>query len=248
MSVPEDFSGDASAIKGVPPRVLAIYAHPDDAEVSCGATLTKWRAGGSTVRLVVATRGEKGTQDPSVSPEELAKTRQDEMRAADEHLGIEGRVLLGYGDGEIENSPRLREQLVRLIRKEKPTVVMCPDPTAVFFGSDYFNHRDHRELGWAVMDSVSPASGSPHYFPACGPAHQVRTVYMSGTMNPDIVIDVSGYIKPKVAAIASHVSQIGSDTSGLESQVAARAQEIGRPAGFGFGECFRILRISHGRS
>ena len=66
------------------------------------------------------------------------------------------------------------------IRSVRPDVVCCPDPTAVFFGDAYVNHRDHRVTGWATLDAVAPAAGNPHYFPELTAegleVHQVQRV------------------------------------------------------------------------
>src|SRR5687768_15189182 len=130
----------------VPARALAVYAHPDDPEVSCGGTLARWATAGSEVHVVVCGQGDKGSSDPAVVPKELAGRRADEVAAAAAALRLAGHRLLGIPDGEIENTPSLREQLVRAVRELRPEVVVCPDPTAVFFGGRYFNHRDHRQV------------------------------------------------------------------------------------------------------
>ena len=155
------------------PSALAIYAHPDDPDVSCGGTLAAWAKAGCVVRVVMCTDGGKGSADPTVVPEELAARRAVETAEAGAVLGVAEQYWLDYPDGELTNSAELREALVAAVRRFRPDVVLCPDPTAIFFGQDYFNHRDHRVTGMAALDAVSPAAGLPHYFPAAGPAHQV---------------------------------------------------------------------------
>ena len=59
--------------------MLAVYAHPDDADVACGGTLARWAKAGSAVHLVVCTDGGKGTADPGVKPKELAIERAGEL-------------------------------------------------------------------------------------------------------------------------------------------------------------------------
>ena len=107
-----------------------------------------------------------------------------ESAEAAERLGVAGQDSLNYPDGELYDDAGLREALVAAVRRFRPDVVLCPDPTAVFFGQDYFNHRDHRITGMAALDAVSPAAALPHYFPEAGPAHQVTTVLLSGTLGP----------------------------------------------------------------
>lgn len=230
-------------VDAVPARALAVYAHPDDPEVSCGGTLARWAAAGAEVQVVVVGRGDKGSSDPSADPQALAERRAAEVTAAAKVLGVSAHYLLGIPDGEIENTMALREQLVRLVREVRPDAVVCPDPTAVFFGTRYFNHRDHRELGWATLDAVAPAAANPHYFPEAGPAHQVSSVYLSGTLEPDAWVDISGVVDRKAEALMCHESQLGEPGEWLRQVVRQRAEEGGRQAGVAYAEGFRLLRL-----
>ena len=133
----------------VPARALAVYAHPDDPEIACGGTLARWASAGCHVQVMVCTRGEKGSPDPSVDTEELAARRRAEMEASGRVLGLAGRRLLDIDDGELAGTPHVRALLGAAIRELRPDVLLCHDPTAVFFGETYFNHADHRALGWA---------------------------------------------------------------------------------------------------
>ena len=228
----------------VPASALAVYAHPDDPEVSCGGTLARWAAGGADVHVVICAAGDKGSSDPAARPEELARRRTAEVEAANAVLGVAGTHLLGRPDGEVANTAAFREELVGLVRRLRPQVVVCPDPTAVFFGSRYFNHRDHREVGWATLDAVAPAAASPHYFPAAGPAHQVEAVYLSGTLEPDIWVEITSTIEVKAQALLCHESQLGETGEWLRQAVQQRAEEGGRVAGVPYAEGFRVLRLT----
>lgn len=230
-------------VDAVPARALAVYAHPDDPEVSCGGTLARWAAAGAEVHVVVVGRGDKGSSDPSADPQALAERRAAEVTAAAKVLGVSAHHLLGIPDGEIENTMALRGQLVRLVREVRPDAVVCPDPTAVFFGARYFNHRDHRELGWATLDAVAPAAANPHYFPEAGPAHQVSSAYLSGTLEPDAWVDISGVVDRKAEALMCHESQLGEPGEWLRQVVRQRAEEGGRQAGVAYAEGFRLLRL-----
>jgi LmbE family N-acetylglucosaminyl deacetylase len=228
-----------------PERALAVYAHPDDPEVSCGGTLARWSALGSEVHLLIANRGEKGSADPATDPDLLASLRAAEVDAAAEVLGLAGVEHLGYPDGELDNTLELRTRLVEVIRRLRPDTVVAADPTAVFFGDSYINHRDHRELGWAVLDSLVPAA-SPLYVPGTGDAHQVRTVLLSATLDADAWIDVGGVLPAKVAAVACHESRLGGDPELVASLLEQRAAEEGQRAGPGIthAESFRRLRLA----
>jgi LmbE family N-acetylglucosaminyl deacetylase len=234
----------ADRLDAVPERVLAVYAHPDDPEVSCGGTLARWTGAGAQVHVVICTTGDKGTTDPSTDPADLVRRRLDEMEAAAAVLGLAGHHRLDHGDGELEEARDLRHQLVGLVRGVRPDALVCPDPTAVFFGQHYFNHRDHRAVGWAALDAVSPASGSPLYFPDAGPPHRVSTVYLSGTLQPDTWVDISTTIDAKVDALLCHASQLTGPPESVRTVVRQRAEEGGRPAGLRHAEAFRVLRFA----
>ena len=198
----------AALFGDVPARALAVYAHPDDPEISCGATLARWAAAGSQVHVLVLTRGEKGSHDPDVDLDELAARRRGEIAAAGKVLGVAGQEQLDIDDGELVNSPEVREQIVAAVRSVRPDVVVCPDPTAVIFGDTYFNHSDHRAAGWATLDAVSPAAGNPHYFPMAGPAYPVGVVLLSGTLEPNVWVDVTTSLETKIDALLCHSSHL----------------------------------------
>lgn len=225
----------------VPARALAVYAHPDDADVSCGGTLARWAAGGAEVRVVVCAAGDKGSSNPDVDPAALAERRAGEVGAAAAALGLAGHHLLGHPDGELTEEAPLRGELVELVRRLRPQVVVCPDPTAVFFGSGYVNHRDHRVVGWTTLDAVAHEAGSPHYFPGAGAAHRVGEVWLSGSLDPDTWVDIEGSLDVKAEALRCHGSQVGEAGEWLRTFVRERAEEAGRQAGVRYAEGFRRL-------
>jgi LmbE family N-acetylglucosaminyl deacetylase len=227
----------------VPARVLAIYAHPDDPDLSCGGTLAAWSVAGSEVHVCLCCDGDKGSSDPATEPTELAGRRREEVAKSGRVLGIACHHWLGYKDGEVEDSPQLRSRLVALVRSLRPDAVVAPDPTAVYFGPNYVNHRDHRQVGWAVLDAVSPAAANPHYFPSAGPAHQVGAIYLSGTLQPDCFVDITGQLDAKVAALACHGSQVGEAGEWLRSAVRETAEEAGRAVGAAYAEAFRRVQL-----
>lgn len=233
----------AELVEDTPQVVLAVYAHPDDADVAAGGTLARWARAGAEVHLVVCTDGGKGTADPEVRPAELAAQRADELAEATEVLGLRSHQVLGLSDGDLNDGADLRRRLVELVRRVRPQAVLGHDPTAVFFGQDYFNHRDHRVAGWALLDALSPAAALPHYFPECGPAHRTEVVYLSGTLEPDVWIDISGTVDDKARAVECHRSQLAGDHGWVGEVVRTRAEEEGRRAGVPFAEGFRRLRL-----
>jgi LmbE family N-acetylglucosaminyl deacetylase len=227
-----------------PRRALAVYAHPDDPDVSCGGTLARWSSAGSEVHVCLCCDGDKGSLDPSVDREALVWGRRHETEASGRALGVGAHHWLGYRDGEVDDSAGLRARLVALVRRLRPDAVLAPDPTAVFFGPNYVNHRDHRMVGWAVLDAVAPAAANPHYFPDAGQAYQVPVLYLSGTLEPDTWVDITATIEAKAAALACHASQVGPGGEWLGQAVRERAEEAGRLAGVPYAEAFRKLVLA----
>ena len=227
-----------------PPSALAVFAHPDDPEVSCAGTLAGWVDAGAVVHLVIVNRGEKGSADETMDPERLAGVRAGEVNAAAAVLGLAGVTLFGLPDGETENDLALRRRLVEVLRAVRPEAVICPDPTAVYFGDHYVNHRDHRIVGFAVLDAVAPAAASPLYFPDSGAAHRVTRLYLSGTLEPDTAVDITATLDRKARALACHRTQLGDDTTWVADLVAQRAADAGRGAGLRAAEAFRVLRLA----
>jgi len=226
-----------------PTAVLAVYAHPDDADVAAGGVMALWAAAGATVHLVVVCDGAKGSHATIPAGAVLADTRRAELEEAAALLGVRNVHALGLPDGEVTNSTELRETLVGLIRSVKPDIVIGPDPTATFFGGVYVNHRDHRETGWALLDAVAPAAAMPLYFPEQGPAHQVATLLLSGTHEPDVAIAIESSLEQKVRAVLAHRSQMGGDDEGISEVVRSRAAQAGRPVGTAFAEAFRSVEL-----
>jgi LmbE family N-acetylglucosaminyl deacetylase len=121
--------------------------------------------------------------------------------------------------------------------------VLSPDPTAVYFGDSYVNHRDHREVGWAVLDACAPAAASPLYFPDAGPPHQVARIYLSGTLEPDVWVDVSDHLDAKIEALRCHRTQLGDGVALVGDVLRRRAADAGRQAGVAYAEGYRRLRL-----
>jgi LmbE family N-acetylglucosaminyl deacetylase len=227
----------------VPGSALAVYAHPDDPVVSCGGTLAAWGKAGCRIHVAVLTRGDKGTEDPTVDAEALAAVRAEETAAAGAVIGVAEQHLLGHPDGELEDAPPLRRELVELVRRVRPEVLVCPDPTALLFGSTYVNHRDHRVCGVLALDAVAPAAALPLYFPEAGPPHQVRAVLLSGTLEPDVFVDVSATLERKVEAVLCHRSQLKESPEWIRTAMRSRAAEAGHLVGVGAAEAFRLVSL-----
>jgi LmbE family N-acetylglucosaminyl deacetylase len=236
----------------VPGRALAVFAHPDDPEVACAGALSAWIRQGCEAHLVIANLGDKGASDPSTDPAALARTRRREAEQAAAVLGAASVEFFEVPDGELENTTALRASLIAAIRTVRPDVVIAPDPTAVFFGDGYVNHHDHRALGWAVLDTCGSMAGGALYLPEAGPPHQVATLLLAGSLEPDTWVDIAGTLDVKLDALRCHASQVGEGGREANDVIAdvveARAAEAGRLAGVRYAEGFRRLSFSRSRA
>jgi LmbE family N-acetylglucosaminyl deacetylase len=232
----------------VPTRALAVGAHPDDIEFGAGATLAKWAAAGCSLLHVVCTDGSKGTWDPEADLERLVAVRQDEQRAASVALGGTGDVeFLGWRDGELDNGPAQRTQLVSAIRRFRPDVVLGHDPW-----KRYRLHPDHRHAGFLTVDAVV-AARDPHFFAGLGPGHhRPSTLLLFEADEPDHVERVDRFAGHKIDALLAHRSQLRStmdiDDPGSTEQLDAFRAHIhadlaaqGRLAGVAEGEAFKAI-------
>ena len=221
-----------------------MFAHPDDPEVACGGTLARWAALGCEVHLVIACRGEKGSFDPSTDPDALAASRAEEVARAAEVLQLASVEHLGYPDGEIENDAALRARLIEIVRRRRPDALVAPDPTAVFFGDSYVNHRDHRQLGWARARHARARPPARSTCPRPGPRTRWRSCCSPGTLDADAWVDIDAVLDTKVAAVACHESRLGGDPELVAELLEHRAAEEGRRAGIEHAEAFRRLRFT----
>jgi LmbE family N-acetylglucosaminyl deacetylase len=199
-----------------PARVMSIHAHPDDQEFTVGGTLAKWARAGSAIVTVCITSGEAGSNQYTpldMTREKLVPIREEEQRNACRVLDIAEVVFLGYEDGTLEPSIRLRRDLTRLIRRYRPTAVICGDPTMRFYGNSYLNHPDHRVAADVALDAVFPSAETRFIFPELldeGLAtHHVETVYLHGPRRPDTFIDIADVLDVKLRALKEHRSQMG---------------------------------------
>jgi LmbE family N-acetylglucosaminyl deacetylase len=227
-----------------PERILIVLAHPDDAEFFCGATLAKWAREGKELRYLLLTCGEKGSDDPAMTPETISAVRQAEQRAAAQVIGVKDVVFLNYRDGELSNTLDLRREIVREIRRFRPRLVVTSDPMAYFMGNSYINHPDHRTAGAAVLEAVSPAAGSRMYFPELLKEglepHSPKEVWVTQTNAPNESVNVTDTINIKIAALLEHKSQVKESPEELAKHVKGRLR---RPIFQVHRERFRVIRF-----
>lgn len=224
--------------------IMAIAAHPDDIESWCAGTLARAIDAGSTVRLLLVTSGDKGSNDPEAMPERVAAQREAEAIEAGRRLGLADVEFLRHSDGDVEETRALRGELVASIRRWRPDVLFTHDPEHPL--PPYLAHRDHRVVGRAALDAVYPSARDPLAFPehaAAGLApHAVSEVWLFASAIADVYIDIVGGFERKIAARLAHASQTA-DPKALREGWRARAAEIGAPAELDCAESFTVLRL-----
>jgi LmbE family N-acetylglucosaminyl deacetylase len=234
----------------LPQKVLSIHAHPDDQEFTVAGTLAKWSKAGCVVISVVITSGDAGSNDPAhdaAYKPVLARLREGEQIAANEILGIQQTLYMHYPDGELEPTVALRKELTKLIRTHKPDVVVTGDPQAVFYGSGYINHPDHRAAAQAATYAVFPSAGSRLLFADLlkegYEPHNVKRLYLHGPEKPDTWVDISETIDAKITALKKHASQLGDWDP--EKMIREWAAEEGKEKGMSYAEAYKVMVLEN---
>lgn len=229
----------------IPQSAMAIMAHPDDIEFGCAGTLARWAGAGSRVSYVLCTSGDVGIAEPGMTRARATEIREAESRAAASITGAQEIIFLREPDGLLQPTLELRKKLVREIRRFQPEVVICSDPTIVFYSTEYINHPDHRAAATAALDAVFPASGQPNLFEELEDegfkAFKVRKVYVQSQKDADTYVDISSTIDVKVNALRAHKSQM----NGWDPQehIQTAAGENARGKEMAFAEAFRVITL-----
>jgi LmbE family N-acetylglucosaminyl deacetylase len=230
----------------VPQKILVVLAHPDDPEFFCGASISSWTSAGHQVVYWLLTCGDKGSNDPDTQPDQLCVDRNAEQLRAAAVLGVHQVHFLGYPDGELVPDMNLRRDVTRIIRLERPDILVTCDPETLYFGENRINHPDHRAAGQVTLDAVFPGAGNPLYFPellAAGlPPHTPREVWVSLTTQPSIRLDVTAYWDTKIRALYEHKSQIG-DPEKLAERMRGRHTNDSTLENPRYEEVFRRIRL-----
>ncbi len=215
--------------------LLAVGAHPDDAELGCGGTLAAAAGRGRRVGIVHLTRGEAGTRG-------TAEERRREAERAAEALGAVALEFLDCGDGALRTGSAEEDALIALVRRFRPELVL--GPPAVDRHPDHA--RAHRLVAAAAFYSglAHRGAGEP-YRPAA-----VWSYMGHDSFEPDLVVDVSAGWPAKLAALDAYSSQLhrpGAEPQGPATKIASpefrlavegRARHWGLLVGAAFGEPF----------
>jgi LmbE family N-acetylglucosaminyl deacetylase len=227
-------------------KIMAVMAHPDDPDFSCGGTFAKWAAEGKEIIYVLFTRGDKGTSDPDMTPDRLQIIREQEERAAAKVLGVKDVIFLGHPDGGVEDTAEGRGQVVKLIREFRPDILVTMDPFR-----RYTQHRDHRHAAIMAMDAVFPYARDRLSYPEHEKMglepHKVGEIFISGPEEPEFFIDIRDTFETKVDALMCHCSQVGEDRAGFAERLQAMSRRFNTnlPEGYEPGKFEAFRKISY---
>ncbi len=229
--------------------ILAIGAHPDDVELSCAATIAKEVSRGKKVGILDLTRGELGTRGS-------ADLRDQEASKAAEILGVALRENLGFADGFFLNDKTHQLEVIKMIRKFQPEVVLC---NAV--NDRHIDHGKGSKLvsdacflsGLRRIETTYEGSVQAHWRPK-----RVYHYIQWNTIEPDFVVDVSGFMDKKMEAVLAYSSQFYDPNSSEPSSpissknfldsIRYRAQDLGRLIGTEAAEGYtaeRYVAVDH---
>jgi LmbE family N-acetylglucosaminyl deacetylase len=229
--------------------VLVVGAHPDDNDFGAGATVAKAAKQGAKVIYLIATTGQRGSSDENMTPERLSEIRKKEQQEAAESLGVWEVHFLDYVDGELLPDLKLKEEVVRFIRRYRPEFVFTMDPSYFYFKTlGMVNHSDHRAIGEATLDACFPLARDllsfPHHLKAGLKPHKVKDLFLYSIVpeNATFYMDVTETFEAKIRALALHKSQIG-DIRKVEQRLKDRAEAAGKLAGCRLAESFVRLQL-----
>jgi len=223
-------------------KVLITAAHPDDTEFVCGGTVATLARSGAEITLVVVTSGEAGL--PAGAD---ATVREREQTAAAAVIGMSSTHFLRFPDGLVEPSLDLRRELTAAVRRVRPDLVITHTPHRNL-RSVRSSHPDHLAVGQATLATVYPDARNERMFPALLEQglepHSVPEVWLHGTAESDLGVDITAAFSTKMDAIRCHRSQLaglGGDPEGFfRTWAEESAAQQRMPPGSLAEEFFRI--------
>ncbi|MCA0154231.1 bacillithiol biosynthesis deacetylase BshB1 [Winogradskyella vincentii] len=224
--------------------ILAIGAHPDDVELGCGATLAKEVSNGKKIGIIDLTRGELGTRG-------TAETRDEESFNAAKILGVKSRYNMQFADGFFVNDKLHQLELIKMIRFYRPEIVIC--------NAIEDRHIDHAKGSKLVSDSCFLSGlrkiDTFNKDNTAQDAWRPKAVYhyiQWQDLEPDIVVDVSGYMDKKMEAVLAYKTQFYDpnnnepetpiSSKNFTDSIKYRARNLGRLVGAEYGEGFTAER------
>lgn len=225
-------------------NILAIGTHPDDVELGCAATIAKEISLGKKVGILDLSRGELGTRGS-------AAIRAIEARNASKILGVKVRENLGFADGFFENNKEHQLEIIKIIRKYRPEIILC--------NAIEDRHIDHAKGSKLVSDACflsglekieTELNGEKQ--DSWRPKHVYHYIQWKN-LEPDFVVDVTGFIETKLKAVKAYSSQFYDPESEEPSSpissknfiesITYRARDLGRLIGTEYAEGFTTERV-----
>jgi LmbE family N-acetylglucosaminyl deacetylase len=216
-------------------RILAVVAHPDDAEILCAGTLARAREEGASIGIAVLCKGDRGQPEDPIP--ELGEVRREEMTVAAKLLGAQ--LFLGdVSDGTLLDEVAVHLELTEILRKFEATLVLAHDP------ADY--HPDHQAASgiaqaasWYCASKGHETSSPP--IPGPPALWFMDTVQMLG-FEPGFYVDVTAQMDLKLAMLRCHESQLlrGGELPPLARTLELQARARGMQADVEHAEAFRI--------
>jgi LmbE family N-acetylglucosaminyl deacetylase len=232
-------------------RVLVVTAHPDDVDFGSAGTVAAFTSAGVEVTYCIATSGDAGGSDRTMSRADMAALRQDEQRAAAAVVGVSDVRFLGHPDGMVEPNRALRRDISRVIRQVRPERVLTQSPERNW-EFIFASHPDHLATGEAAVCAVYPDARNPFAHPELLDAEGLEPwsvpelwIMGPGGRGAGVAVDTTATVERKVAALMCHKSQMP-DPEAVTQRVLAGARASGESAGFAEGrsaELFRVTRI-----
>ena len=193
-------------------RILVVTAHPDDVDFGAAGSVATWTGRGIEVSYCIATDGDAGGSDHSITRPEMAAIRREEQLTAARAVGVTDVSFLGFADGRVTPSLELRAAISRVIRLVRPDRVVCQSPERNW-ERIYASHPDHLATAEAAACAVYPDSRNPFAFPELLEEgleeHTVPEMWIMATERANRVVDATEVYEQKLAALKSHKSQVG---------------------------------------
>ena len=227
-------------------RALAVVAHPDDLEYGVAAAVARWTDQGKDVRYALVTSGEAGIA--TMPPEQTAPLREAEQRASAAIVGVSEVEFLGFADGYVMADLELRKALAGCIRRHRPEVVLSINYRDAFEGG-FWNHVDHRNVGYALIDAVRDAA-NPWMFPELATEGLeawggVRFIAFGGSPAATVGADVTDHLQAGVASLAAHATYLAALTGPAgdpEAFLRPAAEATGQRLGVDLAVSFELVR------
>ncbi|MCL6603210.1 MAG: PIG-L family deacetylase [Paenibacillus sp.] len=222
-------------------KILCIQPHPDDNEIGMGGIISSYADKGCEIHYLTVTNGDLGSLDENLSHEEIAAIRTKELEQAGRFLGASSFHSLNYGDGTLENIPRLAGEIAEIIRSVKPEAIFCPDPWLM-----YEAHYDHIVTGKAAAHAFMSSSLPRYPKGTLTQPWQPIAIGFYFTANPNLVVDTTDAYDKKFRAIDLHRSQFNEETLAMyRVYFKEKGRQLAEGKDFEIGEGLKVLAPVH---